>query len=203
GGVYLQITRGVARRDHPFPKGSKPVLSMTVCAAKLPKATEVEKGVSVIIRPDIRWGRCDVKSIALLPNLLAKQEASSAGAREAWLHRPDGEITEGSVSNAYIVAEKEEVITHPADHRILGGVTRDVVLALARKDGIGVSERPFTLAEACAAREAFITSTSANVLPVTRIDGASVGGGAPGAVTRRLLALYHAHILAQTGRRFA
>lgn len=202
GGLYLQVTRGVARRDHAFPKAAKPVMSMTVCAPKLPKAHEIEQGAAVISRPDIRWGRCDIKTIALLPNILAKQEAAVAKAREVWLMLPDGIVTEGSASNAFIVTG-EGVVTHPADNRILPGITRAQVLRLARENGIGVQEKPFTLAEAKAAREAFLTSTSPNVLPVVSIDGAPVGNGAPGAVTRKLRDLYNDYLFAQTGRKFA
>lgn len=199
GGLYLQITRGVARRDHPFPKATKPVLSMTVCGPKVAKPQERENGVKIITQPDIRWSRCDIKSVGLLANVLAKQQASSQGAREAWLFKPNGTITEGAVSNAFIVTE-EGIITHPKDHHILGGVAREATLTLARDAGMSVHERPFTLAEAKAAREAFITSTSANVLPVTTIDGAPVGNGKPGPVTLRLMELFHHHIADQTGK---
>jgi D-alanine transaminase len=202
GGLYLQISRGVARRDHAFPAGTKPVLSMTVCAPKTPKAHELKEGVRVISRPDIRWGRCDIKSLALLPNILAKQDVAEAKAREAWLILTDGTVTEGSASNAFIVTGGT-LRTHPADHHILPGITRDIVLRLAREHGIPAEERAFTLAEAKAAQEGFITSTSPNVLPVTRIDDTVLGDGAPGPVTQRLMALYFAHILALTGRNFA
>lgn len=199
GGLYIQITRGVAKRDHAFPKNTAPALVMTVCRAKLPKDSEVRDGVKVITQPDIRWGRRDIKSISLLPNLLAKQKAAEVGAREAWL--VDGDIiSEGSASNSYIVSKAGDLITHPANEFILGGITRDVVLALARKEGIKVHERVFTLAEVKQASEAFITSTSANVLPVVKINEMTVGDGKVGNVTRRLNQLYTAHIFKQTGK---
>lgn len=200
GGLYIQITRGVARRDHPFPKPVPvPALVMTVCAAKLPKEHEVRAGVKVITHPDLRWARRDIKSISLLPNILAKQEAAANSAREAWLL--DGQsISEGSASNSYIVTTSGEVITHQADELILGGVTRDVVLRLAKKNGIKISERAFSLAEVAQAAEAFLTSTSANVLPVVKVDDMVIGNGKPGPVTQKLQALYDSHVLKQTGK---
>jgi len=202
GGLYLQVTRGVAKRDHPFPKDTKSVLSMTVCGPKYPKPQEVKNGVNAITLPDHRWHRRDIKSVALLPNILAKQEASRKSAREAWLVMEDGKISEGSVSNTYIVNNKGELVTHPADTHILGGVTRDVVLQLARANNIKVIEKPFSLADAKNAAEAFITSTSANVLPVVKLDDVAIGKGKPGPVTQKLMSLYHAHIFAQTGKQF-
>ena len=202
GGLYLQITRGVARRDHPFPKNTKPALSMTVCGAKSPKPQEIKNGVAVMSYPDHRWERRDIKSVALLANVLAKQEAAARGLREAWLLMPDGKFSEGSVSNAYIINAKGEIVTHPADHHILGGITRDVVLKLARANDIKVIEKPFSLHDVKAASEAFITSTSANVLPVVKLDDTSIGNGKPGPVTAKLMALYHSHIHTQTGKQF-
>jgi D-alanine transaminase len=200
GGLYIQVTRGVARRDHPFPKHTRPSLVMTVCGAKLPKEREVADGVRVITLPDIRWGRRDIKSISLLANVLAKQEATHNHAREAWLVEDGITVSEGAVSNAYIVTKNGEIVTHHADTHILGGITRDVVLKLARKAGITVSERPFNLVEIRQAAEAFLTSTSANVLPVVQIDDMQVGDGKPGRITRTLNELYAAHIFKQTGK---
>lgn len=198
GGLYIQVTRGVARRDHAFPRHVRPALVMTVCAPKLPKPQEVSQGIKVISFPDRRWARRDIKSVSLLANILAKQQAVRSHTREAWLVDEDI-VTEGSASNTYIVSGGE-VVTHPANEFILGGITRDVLLQLARADGIAVAERPFTLEEAKAADEAFLTSTSANVLPVVKIDDTLVGNGRPGAVTRRLHALYAEHIFQQTGK---
>lgn len=204
GGIYLQITRGVAKRDHPFPKTPvKPALVLTICESKAPKPQEAANGSRVITHPDERWKHCDIKSISLLANVLAKQACAKAGAKEAWLLLPDGTVTEGAASNAYIVTEKEGITTHPADRHILGGITRDVVLHLARKNGIKVSERPFNIREAHAAQEAFLTSTSPNVLPVVQIDDKPVGNGTPGPITKKLMGIYHAHIHAQTGKNFA
>lgn len=200
GLLYVQVTRGVAKRDHPFPKDVRPSIVMTVSAAKTPKAQTIADGVGVITRPDIRWGRRDIKSTSLLPNILARQESYVLGLRETWLFDEQGMVSEGSASNAWIVTKNSEIITHPADNKILGGITRDVVLKLARKMKLKVIERPFSLKEIKQAKEAFITSTSANVLPVTRIDDKPVGNGAPGEITCRLLDAYLAHIKAQTGK---
>jgi len=202
GTLYMQITRGVAKRDHPFPHATEASLVMAVTGPKMPKAKEITEGVGVITEPDLRWARRDIKSISLLPNILAKQKASLAGAREAWLVDEAGMISEGAVSNNAIINAKNELITHAADEHILGGITRDVVLNIARKSGIKVIERSFSLKEAKTAREAFLTSTTSNVLPVTRIDGVAVGNGKPGPVTLKLLSLYHEHIYAQTGKQW-
>jgi D-alanine transaminase len=200
GTLYMQITRGAARRDHPFPKNTRASLVMTVTGPKAPKEKEVAEGVSVITLPDLRWARRDIKSIALLPNVLAKQQAAKAGAREAWLLDEQGNIGEGAASNNAIVTAKGEIITSPADMRILGGITREVVLELARKEGLKVMLRPFSVKEAMKAEEAFLMSTTSNVLPVTRIDGEKIGSGRPGKTTLRLLALYREHISRETGK---
>ncbi len=200
GSIYIQVTRGEAKRDHPFPKQPpKPSLVMVVNAPKAAKAEEIEKGIAVITAADLRWQRRDIKSVSLLANILARQQSVEAGAREVWLFEKDGTITEGSYSNAYIVNAKKEIITRPADYSILAGITRDVVLRLARRSGIKVIERPFTIKEALAAREAFLTSTSGNVLPVIKIDSKMIGTGRPGEVTRKLQALYFDHIERTTG----
>lgn len=200
GTIYLQISRGVARRDHPFPINAKPCVVMAITSAKTPKAKEVNDGVAVIVRPDIRWGRRDIKTVSLLPNVLAKQDATAAGAREAWLVDEKGMITEGAVSNNFIVNNKGELLTHPKSHVILGGVTRDVVIGLAKRAKIKTIERSFSLKEALGAREAFLTSTTSNVLPVVSVDGKKIGAGKPGEITMRLLALYLEHITKQTGK---
>jgi D-alanine transaminase len=192
--IYVQITRGVAPRNHLFPKRARPSLVVTVRRPVFPSAREREEGVGVITQPDLRWGRCDIKSISLLPNVLARQSAAAAGCREAWLVDQDGQVTEGSASNAYIVDSSGRLITHPLDARILGGVTRSIVLELAHSDGIEVVERPFSVDEAYAAREAALSSTSSLLLPVTAIDGRPVSNGMPGHVVRRLMALYAGHL---------
>jgi D-alanine transaminase len=201
GGLYIQVSRGVSARNHAYPKQGKSSLVMTICSAKTPKPAEFTDGVKVITHPEMRWARRDIKTISLLANIIAKQEATVKQAREAWLFEKDGRITEGAVSNAYIVSRSGELITHPADENILGGITRDVVLKLACKAGIKVVERPFTLSEVKQASEAFITSTSINVLPVVKIDDTPIGNG-PGEVTLSLQQLYNAHIFQQTGFRF-
>lgn len=187
---YIQVGRGVAPRNHPFPRNVHPSLIVTVRRAIWPKPTEVERGVAVITMTDERWTRCDIKSVNLLANLLARQKALEAGAREAWLYDDEGRVHEGSSSNAWIVDGEGRLVTHPLGPEILGGVTRSVVIELARDDGIEVVERPFTVAEAKAAREAFMTSTSSFVLPITSIDGHTVANRMPGSTTLRLLALY-------------
>ncbi len=201
GTLYMQITRGTARRDHPFPKHTRANLVMAVTGPKCPKEKEVSEGVSVITQPDLRWARRDIKSIALLPNVLAKQAATHAGAREAWLMDENGFIGEGAVSNNAIVTAKGEITTSPTDQHILGGITREVMLELARKEGIKILLKPFSVKEAEAAEEAFLMSTTSNILPVTCIDGTKIGSGRPGKITLRLLELYHEHIYRQTGKR--
>ena len=192
--LYLQISRGAAPRNHAFPKPATPTLVVTARRPHFPSATERADGVRVITQPDLRWGRCDIKSISLLPNVLARQAAAAAGCREAWLIDQAGNVTEGSASNAYIVDDAGRLITHPLGHRILGGITRSVVLELAQSAQIKVVERPFTLDEARRAREAALSSTSSLLLPVVAIDGAQVGDGRPGPVVRRLMELYAGHL---------
>jgi D-alanine transaminase len=143
-------------------------------------------GVSVITAPDIRWRRCDIKSVALLPNVLVKQKAAEAGAYEAWQVDEEGRVTEGSSTNAWIVTQDNTVVTRDASQAILNGITRLSLLKVIRAAGYHFAERPFTVAEAKAAREAFLTSSTSYVLPVTRIDGVPVGDGRPGALTMAL-----------------
>lgn len=200
GTLYMQVTRGVAKRDHAAPVGIKPSLTMLVTGPKIPKDADVQQGITVISVPDIRWGRRDIKSIALLPNTLAKQQALAAGVRDAWLVNEQGLITEASASNAYIVNAKGEIVTHPLTQDILGGCTRAVVLEQAKKAGFRVIERAFSLKEALAAQEAFITGTTSNVLPIVKIDGKAIGNGKPGKVAKTLLTAYHAHITRLTGK---
>ncbi len=190
GVVYLQVSRGVAHRNHPFPADTPPSLVVSAWAQTGPSARQVAEGVAVVTRPDQRWKRPDIKTVGLLANVLGRQAAREAGAYEAWLVDDSGHVTEGSATNAFIVAADGTLATHPADAAILGGVTRANVLALARAAGLAVAERRFTVAEARAAREAFLTGTTVMVLPVVRIDGAPVADGIPGPVTQRLRALY-------------
>ncbi|MGD9922322.1 MAG: D-amino-acid transaminase [Pseudorhodoplanes sp.] len=195
GIVYLQITRGVAKRDHAFPVADTPP-SVVVTASRIdPARTErvAAEGIAVVTLPDNRWDRVDIKSIALLPNVLAKQLAREQGAREAWFVAPDGTVTEGASSNAWIVTTGNEVVTRKADRSILRGITRTVLLDVLRAQGLILVERAFTVAEAIGAREAFITSASQTVMPVVRIDGQPVGNGAPGLIASALRADFHRH----------
>jgi D-alanine transaminase len=192
GLVYLQITRGVARRDHPFPSPEvSPTLVITAKPIDFEAADQKAKdGVTVISQPDIRWGRCDIKTVGLLPNTLAKQAAKEAGAGEAWLVDAAGHVTEGSSTNAWIVDAEGRLRTRDTGANILRGVTRKTLIELARECQIEVIEQPFTLDEAKAAKEAFFTAASAFLTPVTAIDGQPVGDGRPGPVTLRLRDLY-------------
>lgn len=196
GLLYLQITRGVAPRDHKFPKSAKPALVVTTKRLKPTAPALVENGVPVISVPDIRWERCDIKSISLLPNILAKQEAVEAGAFEAWQIDDEGFVTEGTSTNAWIVTKDDVIVTRLANHDILNGITRQAVLRLTNGAGVTFEERAFTLVEAKAAREAFLTSSSGHVLPITRIDGQPVGDGKPGPVTKRLREAYMDYVAA-------
>ncbi len=193
GIVYLQITRGVARRDHAFPPpGTRP--SVVVTARNLDVAGNEKaaaEGVAVVTVPDNRWERVDIKSISLLPNVLAKQAAREQGAREAWFVDRDGKVTEGSSSNAWIVTMGGKVVTRAADKGILRGITRSVLIDAIEAQGLTLEERPFTVEEAYGAREAFLTSASQIVLPVVRIDGRPVGNGAPGTVATALRKDFH------------
>jgi D-alanine transaminase len=195
GIVYLQITRGVARRDHAFPPaGTAPSVVVTARNLDLVQAERLAaEGVAVVTVPDNRWERVDIKSVSLLPNVLAKQTAREQGAREAWFVDREGRITEGSSSNAWIVTRDGKVVTRHADHAILSGITRAVVQDVLAAQGLKLEERPFTLEEAHAAREAFLTSASQIVLPVVKIDGRPVGNGAPGLVATALRRDFHRH----------
>ncbi len=192
GLLYMQVSRGAVRRDHPIPANPpRPTLIMTA-RAQDPAVTEKKRtqGIGVITRPDERWARCDIKTVQLLPNLLAKTEARKAGAYEAWLVDDDGFVTEGTSTTAWIVDDQNRLVTRQLSHAILPGVTRRVILEAAAEAQLTVIERKFTVEEAKRAREAFISSASGAALPVVTIDGATVGNGEPGALTRRIYALY-------------
>lgn len=195
GIVYVQVTRGVARRDFPFPSsGTRPSLVVTARSNDLERLEQVAaEGVAVVTVPDIRWGRVDIKSVALLPNVLAKQAAREQGAREAWLTDGQGRVTEGASSNAWIVSRDGKLITRPLGHDILPGITRSVVMNVIEAHGLAFEERAFTVEEAYAAREAFITSASQIVLPVVSINGRPIGNGSPGLIATALRRDYHAH----------
>lgn len=194
GIVYVEITRGAARRDFPFPPGIRPSLIVTARSNDLARIEQTAaEGVTVVTVPDIRWGRVDIKSVALLPNVLAKQAAREQGAREAWLVDDEGRITEGASSNAWIVARDGKIVTHPLGQDILPGITRSVVLDVIKAQGLAFEERAFTLEEAYGAREAFITSASQIVIPVVAINGHPVGNGAPGLIAAALRRDFHRH----------
>lgn len=200
--LYIQVTRGAAKRDHVFPAAAQPSLVMTARPFDMGiRVRQQASGVKVLTQTDQRWARRDIKSIALLPNVLAKQAASQAGAFEAWLADEDGTISEGSSTNAWIVDDGGTIITHPVGPHILAGIMRDTLIRLARADGFKVEERPFTRQEASAAAEAFITSTTAPCLGVVAIDGRPVGKGAVGPATLRLGQLLWGEIERQTGYR--
>ena len=190
GLVYLQITRGVARRDHAFPTGVKPALVVTAKRLTLPREETLESGVRVVTIEDIRWQRCDIKSVSLLPNVLGKQHARENGAYEAWQIDQDGNVTEGTSSNSWIVTHDDRLLTRPATHEILNGITRQTILKLAAARGLTFEERAFSLDEALAAREAFISSATSFVTPVTQIDDTTLGNGRAGSFTMDLRSAY-------------
>jgi D-alanine transaminase len=195
GIVYLQITRGVARRDFAFPPADTlPSLVVTARSNDLVKLEQLaSEGISVVTMPDLRWRRVDIKSVALLPNVLAKQAAREQGTREAWLVDAQGRVTEGASSNAWIVSRDGKLITRPLGNDILAGITRSVVMDVVKAQGLTLEERAFSVDEAYAAREAFVTSASQIVLPVVRIDGRPIGNGAPGLVATALRRDYYRH----------
>jgi D-alanine transaminase len=193
GFLYLQMTRGVAPRDHAATDAMRPLLILTAKPVNS-QAIETRRaaGVAVVTTDDIRWGRCDIKTTALLPNVLAKTEARKRGAYEAWFVDRDGMVTEGSSTNAWIVDGNGVAITRSISDNILPGVTRRVALDAATAAGVKIEERAFSRDEAYGAREAFLTSATGGVMPVIRIDGKSIGDGEPGPVATRLQALYRA-----------
>ena len=189
GLVYLQITRGVAKRDHKWTKALKPALVVTAKNTAKSVPTEIA-AVDVITVADERWERRDIKTIQLLPNCMAKQKAYEAGAYEAVMIDKDGTVTEGSSSNVWIVTAKGELITRPATNKILNGITRRTVSAVAQEMQLTVIERDFTLEEAVGASEAFLTSASSHVTAIGQIDGAPISDGAAGPVAKRLRMAY-------------
>ena len=194
GIIYIQMTRGVAPRDHAFPRDARTQVVMTARRAKPPNPKVAAEGAQVITVPDLRWARCDIKSIALLPNVLGKQQARQAGAFEAWQVDQEGNVTEGTSTNAWIVTKAGEVVTRAATNAILNGVTRLGVIRVIERSGLKFVERPFSVAEAKQAQEAFITSTTAYVTPVVRIDDSTVGEGKPGPLARELGKFYRHYV---------
>ncbi len=193
GILYVQVTRGVARRDHAFPVPAV-APSLVVTARSLNRIRNeavAAKGIAVVSVPDNRWGRVDIKTIGLLPNVLARQAAIEQGARDAWFVDKEGNVTEASSSNAWIVTPDRKVVTRRSDEGILRGITREVLMEALKAEKLAVEERPFTLKEAYAAREAFVTSATQIVVPVTRIDGHKIGDGKPGPIATALRREFH------------
>ena len=192
GLIYIQVTRGAARRDHAIPE--PPLRASLIMTAKALDTKSFEErrasGIKVVTTADERWARCDIKSTALLPNVLAKTKARAAGAYEAWLIDRDGHVTEGSSTSAWIVDAQGRLVTRDLDNAILPGVTRRILIAVAEGAQMPIVQRRFTQAEAQAAREAFITAATIGALPVVEIDGKRIGDGRPGPVARRLQELY-------------
>jgi D-alanine transaminase len=201
GLIYLQITRGTARRDHPIPSHPpKPTLILTSRSLDVHAIDQRRSaGVRVVTLPDQRWARCDIKSTGLLANILAKTAARAAGAYEAWLVDRDGFVTEGSSTTAWIVDREGHLVTRDLSNAILPGVTRRVALEAAANAQIPIIERRFTPEEAAGAREAFLSAASAGITPIVAIDGKPVGDGKPGPVTRRLQELYLAAAAKKAG----
>jgi D-alanine transaminase len=184
-GVYLQISRGVAPRFHPFPANAKPQIVITVRQAPRTPPEHIQNGIRAITVADIRWGRCDVKTVQLLANVLAKQQALEAGVQDAIFISSEGIVREGTASNLFI-RQAERLLTHPANHRILSGITRSVLIDICNEHGIEVREQFFDLKALLAAQEVFLTGTATEVLPVIEIDGRTIADGRPGEVTRKL-----------------
>jgi D-alanine transaminase len=195
GIVYLQVTRGVAKREHAFPPpGTAPTL--VISARRIDRAQSertARAGIAVITVPENRWARVDIKSVALLPNVLARQAAREQGAREAWFVERNGLVTEGAASNAWIVTAAGTAVTRPTGHDILGGISREVVKDVLADIQVRLEERAFTVDEALAGREAFITAATQLVMPVVRIDGKPIGEGKPGPVALALRQAFHRH----------
>ena len=193
GLLYLQVTRGQAPRDFPFPAGD--VSPTLVCLARrvddAKRQARAEKGISVVTAPDIRWGRCDIKTVMLLPAVLAKEGAAEAGAQEAWLVDRDGFVTEGASSNAWILDASGTLRTRPTGNAILPGVTRRTLLDVLSREKIPLEERAFRVEDALHSREAFITSASGTIMPVVSINSTPIGDGRPGPLSRKLRSIFH------------
>lgn len=192
GLCYLQVTRGVAKRDHAFPNPQVPPAVVITAKSTDPAAADAKaaKGASVISTPETRWARCDIKSIGLLPNALAKQAARERGALEAWFVDDMGLVTEGASSNAWIIDGEGVLRTRDTNANILRGVTRSTLLEVIHEAGIPFSEKPFTITEAQGAKEAFITGAGSLLTPIVEVDGVKLGDGKPGEVATRLRRLY-------------
>lgn len=194
GAVYLQISRGAAPRNHAWPADIKPAMVVTARPLAWPQCFADVHAIEILAVPDQRWGRPDIKTVSLLPNALARMQADSAGAADAWMVDKDGMVTEGTSSNAWIVTEAGELVTRQLSRAILAGVTRRAILEFSSAQELAITERTFSLEEAKVAREAFQTSTTALVKPVTKIDETVIGDGQPGPVTARIFGAYLAHL---------
>lgn len=193
GILYMQVSRGVAPRDHMYDPALKPVVVMTARPMNMLRRDRImETGIEVITVPDQRWARCDIKSISLLPNVLARQSARDAEVQEAWQIDGQGMVTEGAATNAWIVDKAGCLRTRPATNQILNGIVRQVILDCANKAGLTVEEEPFSLEEALNAQECFSTASTMSVFPVVKIDGQPVADGKPGAVSKQLSDAYDA-----------
>lgn len=192
GYLYIQVTRGVAPRDHVFPRRVPPSLVVTARSVD-PRKGEIlaHEGVAVATMPDLRWRRVDIKTISLIPNVLARQMAKENQAYEAWLIDADGMVTEGAASNAWIIDRAGTIITRNLDQSILAGITRATLIEVIRALGLALEERKFSLEEAFAAKEAFITGATTLVMPIIAIDHRAIGSGAPGPIAQKLRALFH------------
>lgn len=197
GFVYIQMTRGAAPRDHAFPKGIKGTSVVIARHLAYPADAVARQGVKVITTPDIRWKRCDIKSVSILPNALSRERAVRAGASEAWMVDDEGYVTEGSACNAWIVTPQGVVVTRYLDRAILSGITRRMLLDLFSREGIRLEERKFSVEEAKAASEAFLTNSQLLVKPVVRIDDTVIGNGEVGAITLKILEAYRAFVDSQ------
>ncbi|EXL06836.1 D-amino-acid transaminase [Aquamicrobium defluvii] len=199
GTVYIQVSRGVAKRDFLYPGDLKPNLFAFTTARRLTGTKAQAEGIAVEIAPDPRWMRRDIKTVMLLGQVLAKQAAHDSGFDDVWFVE-DGLITEGASASAFIVTQEGSIVTRPNSHAILPGCTRRAVLRLCSEEGIGLEERAFSAQEAHEAAEAFLTSASSFVTPVVRIGNHVVGDGSPGPLTRRLQQIYLETALAVTER---
>lgn len=196
GGVYLQITRGTAKRDHYFPDGVKANLSIVIRGYPI-NQTELEKGVSITTAPDFRWDRCDIKTISLIANCLAKQQARDLGAGEVAFYLPNGKVTEGGSSNLWLINRQGQLITHIADHNILNGITKQMISEVAKELGLILTFDGFMLNDIEQAKEMFLTSTSRIAVPVVKVDDKVIGNGQRGEITEKLQQAAHKAMMAQ------
>ena len=194
GNIYLQVTRGSNDREFSYPENLNPSLIVYARKANKDSIETTAKGYKIVSKPDIRWKRCDIKTVSLLPAVMAKQAAVEEGAIEAWLVDDDGFVTEGTSSNAWIVTEKNEIITRSTNNFILSGVTRKTILQLSQDLGLKYKERAFSLVEAKEAKEAFCTSSTALIKPIIQIDKKRIGGGTVGPVTKILIKNYFNYV---------